>query len=277
MELLAELANAGIDTAGFDFFRVGEFQRLPLINGKKSKKDASVKIQGYDPLVVTWTNFKAGIDGKFVAEKSTQRTYTPPKPKPRIYQHGKAESLWSWGKPCEDHPYLTAKRVNSYGLREHEGALLVPLYDECGNLHNVQRIRPDGTKRYLKDCRKQGCFFQIGVNTPKIVLCEGYATGATIYAALGWCVVVCFDCFNLEPVASALRRLYPQERFIFAADNDRHTKGNPGITKAVAAAQKHGGAVYYPKFGDNESGSDWNDLEALHVMQVAVFVIKGNQ
>ena len=260
-ELLHQLADAEIDTAGFDFSMVGKFQRLPLLNGKKSKKDVSVKIQGYDPLVVTWTNFKTGVKGKFVSDR---RTNPAPKPKPRVFQQGKAESLWSWGvEASENHLYLKAKRVRNYGLRENDGALLVPLRDENGTLHNVQRIYPDGTKRYLKDCRKQGCYFQIGCGGDLITLVEGYATGATIYEALGWTTIVTFDCYNLKDVAGALRRLYLRERLVFLADNDRHTQGNPGVTKAREAAQEHGGEVWFPKFKDDEPGSDWNDLAAL--------------
>jgi len=167
----------------------------------------------------------------------------------------------------ETHPYLKAKRVQNYGLRELDGVLLVPMRDEFDNLHNVQRIYADGRKLYLKGCVKSGMFFRIGDDTDPLVIVEGYATGATIYEALGYCTVIAFDCGNLEPVAHRLRRVHPRHKFIFAADNDRHTDGNPGVTKATDAAQKHGGVVIPPPFRDADDGSDWNDFEAIYGLE----------
>lgn len=46
------------------------------------------------------------------------------------------------------HPYLVNKGCQPHNLRQLESTLLVPLYHEC-KLVNLQRICPDGTKRFM--------------------------------------------------------------------------------------------------------------------------------
>ena len=88
------------------------------------------------------------------------------------------------------------------------------------------------------------------------------ATAATIHEATGQPVAVCFDAGNLKPVAEALRAKFPDIKLIICADNDRFADGNPGVTKATAAAQAVGGLVVVPQFPDGTEGSDFNDLVA---------------
>jgi putative DNA primase/helicase len=84
-----------------------------------------------------------------------------------------------------------------------------------------------------------------------IVVAEGFATGASIRMATGLPVLVAFDCGNLLPAAAA----HGKARFIWAADNDLKTPGNPGITKATAASKALGGKVVAPPIA-----GDFNDL-----------------
>lgn len=79
-------------------------------------------------------------------------------------------------------------------------------------------------------------------------MCEGFATGASIHECTGHAVAVAFNAGNLSTVAMALRIKYPSFKIIIAADDDRHTPGNPGVTKAVAAAQASAGALAVPIF-----------------------------
>ncbi|WHZ12963.1 MAG: DNA primase, phage associated [Burkholderiaceae bacterium] len=149
-------------------------------------------------------------------------------------------------KPAgDDHPYLTAKNVKPHGLRT-EGAhsLLVPMRDTEGHLHNLQTIAPDGTKRFMPGGRVSGLYFAIGTPSGKLVIAEGYATGATIHEQTGHAVAVTFNCGNLLPVAKALRAKFPCLTLIIAADDDWRTEGNPGLTAARAAAAAVGGLLY---------------------------------
>ena len=198
----------------------------------------------------------------------------PPKPSRPRSPDSKFAAIWNAAIPCEIHPYLRTKRVRSYGLRQNsEGLLLIPMRDVDGKLHGLQRIWPDGDKRHMKGSKVRGHFFQIGELGDRgklathLVICEGYATGASIYEALGWFTIVAFDASNLEPVAGNLRQVYRRERFVFAADNDRDNRGNPGVTKATAAAKRYGGIAVWPQFRRGDSGTDWNDLEALYGME----------
>ena len=53
-------------------------------------------------------------------------------------------------------------------------------------------------------------------------------------------------------------------KIIFCADDDRWKDGNPGITKAKAAAEKIGATVVIPKFKDLATKpTDFNDLHKL--------------
>ena len=78
-------------------------------------------------------------------------------------------------------------------------------------------------------------------------------------------MAVAFDAGNLEPVARALRAKFPELRLILCADDDSGTPGNPGLTKATAAARAVGGLVAVPDFGPDrpDGAKDFNDL-ALH-------------
>lgn len=80
------------------------------------------------------------------------------------------------------HPYLVNKGCQPHNLRQLESTLLVPLYHEC-KLVNLQRICPDGTKRFMFGGRVAGAHSPMGKVEPGklIYVCEGWATGATIH------------------------------------------------------------------------------------------------
>ncbi|MBN9403974.1 MAG: toprim domain-containing protein [Burkholderiales bacterium] len=161
----------------------------------------------------------------------------------------RAERLWQRARPATDaHPYLAKKRVRAIGLRQLRDMLMVPARDTSGRLSTLQFIGPDGTKRFLTGGRIQGCYCAMGRPSDCLLVCEGYATGATIFAATGQAVAVCFNCGNMLPVAQALRRKFPALRLIVCADNDAGTPGNPGLTHARAAARAVGGEVVAPDF-----------------------------
>jgi len=85
-------------------------------------------------------------------------------------------------------PYLAHKRLswpsgqlNSTLIRVGEevfpaGSLVVPLYNETGELVNVQLIRHDGVRHYLAGGQKQTACHRIP-GSALVAVCEGYATG----------------------------------------------------------------------------------------------------
>ncbi len=175
-----------------------------------------------------------------------------------------AAQRWQAATPCTGHPYLTAKGVRGHGVRvDPAGALIVPMRDAAGTLHSLHTIASDGDKRFLSGGRVKGCYHSIGKPSDgALIVCEGYATGASIHEATGQAVAVAFNAGNLEAVALALRAKYPAVRLIVAADDDVHTDGNPGVTKAKAAARAVGALLAVPDFGANrlDGATDFNDL-----------------
>ena len=171
----------------------------------------------------------------------------------------RAMRLWEHAAAPVTHPYLIAKATQAYGIRQTGKLLLVPLRDADGALWNVQTITPDGTKRFLSGGRKRGLYHAIGPSVAGLLcIAEGYATAASVHEATGHPVAVAFDCGNLEPVAKVLHAAYPQAIITICADNDLHTPGNPGLTKATIAARAVGGNVAIPPGAFN----DFND--AMH-------------
>jgi len=179
----------------------------------------------------------------------------------------KATAIWKAALPAtDDYPYLARKRIKAHGIRFHNGSLVIPLR-VGNNLHSLQFIDVDGQKRFLTGGRVAGCYFSIGNPKGAVALCiaEGYATGATIFEATNYPVAVAFNAGNLEPVARALRVKFPEATLIVCADDDTATKGNPGLTKATAAALAVNGTLAVTDFGANRPGgvSDFNDMAAL--------------
>lgn len=197
-----------------------------------------------------------------------------------------ANELWEAATPADVHPYLSRKGVKSHGLRIGEwplrnklgeifghapDTLLLPTRNEKGQITSLQGIfsqKPKGyetEKSYLRDGKKSGSWLTIGRigDGGKIALVEGYATGATIREATGWCVMVCFDRTNLAPVAKAIRESTPGLEIVICADNDQFTKGNPGIHDAKMAANAIAAKVLIPAFVDLAGEpTDFNDLMA---------------
>ncbi|MBS1132518.1 MAG: hypothetical protein H6R16_3520 [Proteobacteria bacterium] len=163
----------------------------------------------------------------------------------------RAQALWEKAKPADGtHAYLVRKGVPAYGIKLLRQQLVVPLRDVDGTLHSLQFIGADGRKTFLTGGRKRGCYHAIGRPAAALCICEGYATGATIYQATGNATAVAFDAGNLQPVAKALRQKFPRLTLVIAADNDTETPGNPGVTAAHAAARAVGGVLAVPKFGE---------------------------
>lgn len=161
----------------------------------------------------------------------------------------RAHDLWEKAKPADGgHAYLVSKAVPAYGIKLLREQLVVPMRDVDGTLHSLQFIGKDGRKTFLTGGRKRGCYHAIGRPAAALCICEGLATGSTIYQATGHATAVAFDAGNLQPVAKALRQKFPLLTLVIAADNDTETPGNPGLTAARAAARAVGAALAVPVF-----------------------------
>lgn len=175
-----------------------------------------------------------------------------------------ARSIWELAEPASNNnKYLKKKVLPPFDLRSRDGALLIPLHDGM-QLVNLQRIFPDGRKRFLKNGKTKGCYYQFGVVTdaPKVMLCEGWATGATLHMWYGMPVFCAMTVSNLLQVAVNILQRYPQVELIICADDDRKTTGNPGMYYAQQVQKKLGGSLFVPQWPDDAplELTDFNDL-----------------
>jgi len=191
----------------------------------------------------------------------------------------RAKSLWDNASPAPaSHPYLVRKHVKPHWLRvatwerlilqenrKHtklviENALLVPLYNASGAIRSLQAIFPakspelDRDKDMLAGGGLAGLFWWIGAKSETVLICEGFATGATLHEETGHRVYIAFTTNNLLAVGQLLRDKLPDAKLVFCADNDTQTTGNPGLTKATEAAQAVGGLLAVPPVA-----GDFND------------------
>lgn len=179
-----------------------------------------------------------------------------------------AQHEWCESEPAHQHPYLKAKQVHAYRLRVNEaGILLVPVTDG-EQIHSLQFIRSDGGKMFLPGGKVKGHFYPIGMtdNPEKILICEGVATGLTLYEDTQYPVIVAFNAGNLTSVAESIRWKYPDSGILICGDNDHATDRNPGRTKAMEAAGRCGGDWVVPDFKGLNVGpkdTDFNDLRRL--------------
>ena len=170
-----------------------------------------------------------------------------------------------------DSPYLVRKGVTPVGgvRRTEDGVLLVPLYGSSGSMEGVQRIYPDGSKKFVFGLAKKGRFAFVGDpngDLSQMLVCEGFATGASLHMATGMPVLCAIDCGNVEAACETWLAARPGTKFAFCADNDRWTvkKGvpwNPGVEAMQKAAAKFGGRVCIPDFQSLDGNpTDFNDL-----------------
>lgn len=176
----------------------------------------------------------------------------------------RAGRLWSKAQAADaDHPYLARKRIEPHQLRQAGDVLLVPLYAD-GLLMNLQRITPDGSKRFLSGGKVKGCYSPIGrpIHGDLLYICEGWATGASIHADTGHAVACAMNAGNLLDVGRQLQRQHPDSLLVIAGDDDRQTEDNPGKTAAIKAAATLGCGLVLPPWAGDEPPhlSDFNDL-----------------
>lgn len=194
----------------------------------------------------------------------------------------KAYRWWRQLQDAGESGYMAKKGFGAgdlFGARvSKQGNLVVPVQDITGKTWGLQVISA-AKNRHGRDkdftppgLAKKGHFFQMGVVARGgiVLLCEGFATGASLRAATGLPVVVAFDAGNLTPVAIALHKAHRKDvRILVCADDDYKTmleKGfNPGLDAAKTAALAVDGMVVAPQFPgerptDRKGPTDFNDL-----------------
>jgi len=164
------------------------------------------------------------------------------------------------------------------------GSVAMPISDAGGTATSLQiisaKVLPGGKwpKHLLAGGRKQGCGFVIeggtasgkGVPVPSFVntllVCEGLATGLSLWMATGCTVLVAVDAGNLLAASQAYREAgrFMGWTWVFCADNDFKADGkaNVGVESARAAAEAMGALVIVPQLERDGQPvkCDWNDV-----------------
>ena len=165
-----------------------------------------------------------------------------------------------------EHPYLTRKGIQPHGARiTGDGRLVIPLYNQDGELSSLQYISDDGGKQYHPGGATGGCFNILGtMDEPgRVYIAEGFATAATIHETTGRPCVVAFSANNLVPVCSTITDNFGHTReIVIVADNDASGIGQKYANQASA---KYGARVIVPPIpGDaNDYKQAGEDLAAL--------------
>ena len=173
----------------------------------------------------------------------------------------RAKNIWDAAEACLEHSYIKNKKVKSFGLKVYHGDLIIPIYDLEGNLSSLQKIRSDGSKKFLFQGKIAACFFIIGdlKNSPSAYVCEGYATGASIHEATGKPVVVAFSAGQLIPVTFILKEKYSHINFYNAAD-----LGKVGEETAQEWEKIIKTPTYFPKLPQEDIAEGLKDFNDLH-------------
>lgn len=169
------------------------------------------------------------------------------------------------------HPYLAAKGFPEETGLVLDGELLVPMREFAyyKQINSVQRIAADGRKLFLEGGKAKGSVFFIG---PFIArerwLCEGYATGLSIRAALRLLyreaqVVVCFSAGNLAYIGRIAAELRPPAYVM--ADNDKSGAGKTaaeetGLLWRMPPIEDFDANDYHREFGLRHLAGLLNDV-----------------
>lgn len=269
-----------------DFLEItSEIIRVP-VKAINSKPDTGGQRSGYyvvnqvgEHMFCTYGNWKTGFEGKWssidtnslsVVDKQAlheQMIQASEKAKEqrKLRQDEVAVEAQERINICHDateHEYLTNKKVKSYGLKQLNGNLIVPVYSTTGELRSLQSIDKKGNKRFKSASEIKGNVFLIGTtfldlkDLEKLIIVEGYSTAASVYEATQIPVACVFSAnFTLDAV-SKFRKL-TGARFILALDNDENGVGEKKAQECASAVLNC--AVRLP----SERG-DYNDLYLKH-------------
>lgn len=167
-----------------------------------------------------------------------------------------------------NHPYLLRKCIKPFHAHQRGEKLVLPIIDLAGNIWSLQYISPNGDKRFLLNGAVQGHFVPIQYRPQSdisILICEGFATGATLAEAYSdACVIAACNAGNLESVALSIRKELPSAELIICADADK-----VGLEKARNAAKSINGMLRIPRFMNNNPMqlTDFNDLYCMQINQ----------
>lgn len=192
-----------------------------------------------------------------------------------------AQSFAERSPASSDHPYLLRKHIEpeeNIKVTPDGSHLIIPLYNEHGEIRSLQFISEDGTKRFKKDAERSGSYYIAGCNPhdlakqKKIILAEGLSTAKSLQMATGIPAVMATSVYTLAAVAEKIRAQCPNAEIIICADNDHAHKHpttkepyNIGVEYAKAAAEKINAKLVVPQLISEEKAKGLKDFNDIHV------------
>lgn len=179
-------------------------------------------------------------------------------------------------KPTElDHlAYIAKKGIEPIGCRfttyKQIPAVVIPVYDVNRRIRSLQFLyKKDEVfdKRFLRHGEVEGNFCPLVAgrlsDSSRVYICEGWATGVSIYLALDKKenVIAALSAGNIPKVMKVLKEKYPHLECIVCPDNDANGVGQNAGLRAV---RTYGGLLVLP-----QGYNDFNDVHvALGVQEV---------
>ena len=286
-----EMLKQGI-TPPMDIRSDGQLHRFHIDGDKKSSKNGWYVLYSDGVPCGVFGSWKKGITWKWYAKKinemsplernkQMEQINNAYKIRNEIKEQEQCEAsieanyLWSRCSLANpDHAYLVRKHIYSFCAKQYKDQIVLPIIDCSGKIWSLQYIYESGDKRFLSDGALKGHFILVqdpeNTEDASILICEGFATGATLAMSNPKaCVVAACNALNVEPVAVSIRKHFPNVKIIICADDDRLNPDNPGITKGRKAAIAAGALFHQPKWpvGAPESLTDYNDLACWNIEQ----------
>ena len=269
-DLISEMRSNGLLVDFLD--TTGNLIRVPVSATANTRPDKANERSGYyaynqldNNFVCIYGNWRTSQEWKFTSynpnemsaeEKRLMQTKLEESQKRREEAKAKkqeevsiyAKEKFASANEVTDHNYLNDKKVKSYGLKTINGNLLIPVHSITksdngilvNDIKSLQYIFPDGSKKFVGGGEIKGNVFLIGCEATEIpyldtlILCEGYATGSSIFEATGLPVAVVFSA-NFCLTASVRLREITGAKFIIALDNDTSGIGEKNANEVVNA------------------------------------------
>ena len=269
-DLISEMRSNGLLVDFLD--TTGNLIRVPVGATANTRPDKANERSGYyaynqldNNFVCIYGNWRTSQEWKFTSynpnemsaeEKRLMQTKLEESQKRREEAKTKkqeevsiyAKEKFASANEVTNHNYLNDKKVKSYGLKTINGNLLIPVHSITksdngilvNDIKSLQYIFPDGSKKFVGGGEIKGNVFLIGCEATEIpyldtlILCEGYATGSSIFEATGLPVAVVFSA-NFCLTASVRLREITGAKFVIALDNDTSGIGEKNANEVVNA------------------------------------------
>lgn len=194
--------------------------------------------------------------------------------------HKNLEQIWRKDSPhftFFNHDYLTRKNIPENVLKFCEfppqfriyanstKEVVFPLFTKSGEVWNEQTIYETGEKRFQPGGKTKETFYVWNLKStpffktkhPKILLCEGIATGFPAWLTLNIPVVCAGSASNLEKAYLAIKHL--ADEVFTLADWDRKSDVNVGFATCENLKEKYGVQTLLPELSLPDTSLDLSD------------------